>query len=216
MEPLRPDELVQRLDTGDPDPALRKLLDQAAWQAFPAPWEEPPPQADPLSPGAPMDAEALQPLTTDMLDAFLKEDDFNAYAAPWGFRLVFFRYSPRNDRVVRMTLGIEGKAKDILFWRMACDRRVEPHQVEQALRLCNAWQNEYRFPRAILELPDPPEKAEGDDEDEAPWNPSGTLVLDYQVPLPKGTTQEGLNEALRRVIGTSWDFWRMARDRFGL
>jgi hypothetical protein len=214
MEPIPPEEIIQRLETGDPDPSLRKLVDQAAWQAFHDPWEKPPAEPKAIPEGDPMETEAIQPLTTDMIDAFLRADDFNFYTADWGFRLAFFRYGTKSDRVVRMTLGVDGQNKDILLFRLACDRRVDPAQFELAFRLCNQWQNEYRYPRAILELPDPPEKVEGGEAIE--WNPSGSLVLDYQLPLPKGISQDGFNELVRRLIANSWDFWRIARERYGL
>jgi hypothetical protein len=214
MEPLPPEEIIQRLETGDPDPALRKLVDRAAWQAFHDPWEQPPAEPKAIAEGDPMETQPLQPLTTDMIDAFLKADEFSFYSADWGFRMAFFRYSASSDRVIRMTLGVDGPNRDILLFRLVGDRRVDPAQFELAYRLCNTWQNDYRFPRALLELPDPPENGEG--KEELPWNPSGCLVLDYQIPLPKGISQDGFNELVRRLIGNSWDFWRMARERFGL
>lgn len=214
MEPISPEEIVQRLEAGDPDPTLQSLASQAAWEAFHDPWEKAPAEPQPSPGGGPMEPDAVQPLAIDMVDAFLKEDDYNFYSSEWGNRMAFFRYGPISDRVVRMNLNVGGRNQDVLFWRMVCDRRVDPPLFDLAYRLCNTWQNEYWFPRAFLEVPDPPERKEG--EEEMAWNPSGSLVLDYQIPFPKGLSQEALNELIRRLVANSWDFWKMARERFSL
>lgn len=204
----------------DPDNLIRRLeaegrLDRAAWEAFHDPWETPPARTPNPDPGAPVEPEAPVPLSLETIDRFLASEEYSVWSSTWDSRMVFYNYGPRSDRVVRATYSIQGKQQDIFVLRIVSDRRVDPPQFELAWRLCSEYGAEYRYMRAFLEVPSKPE---GWDEDpEAPaWNPSGLLVLDMHVPLGAGITQSAFDLMVKEAIGSSWTFWRMARERYGL
>ena len=117
---------------------------------------------------------------------------------------------------------MSGKNKDILVLNLTGDRRVPPEDFVRALRLCNDWNKEYRWPRATVEKDyqdtdahsDPPPSPEEVEAREATH--SAHLLLDFQVCLTDVIQQPLLEGMLDSVVSIFWDFWRLTHDKWGL
>jgi hypothetical protein len=221
---LSPEEALRRHQGGDRSPEVLKILNQAAWEAFHAPWE-------PLAETQTMTDEntelpapdgGLLPLTQDMIGAWIAQEGYTAFSHPTRGFLINYKFGLRSDRCVQFRLYVSGKDADILVLNWSCDKRVPPDQFVRALRLCNWWNNEYRWPRAMVEQDyrytdadeDPPPSKEEVEAREATH--ATHLVLDYQVCLPKGIHQKTLNALIDSAIETSWTFWRRAHEDWEL
>lgn len=221
---LSPEEALRRHQGGDRSPEVLKILNQAAWEAFHAPWE-PTMEAIAMSEGSP---ELTQPdgdpspLTYDMIGAWIAKEGYTAFGHPGRGFLINYKFGLRSDRCIQLRFYISGKGSDILVLHWRCDKRVAPDQFVRGLRLCNWWNNEYRWPRAMVEQE---YRFTDADEDPAPSKEevearelthSGQLVLDFQACLPNGIHQKTLNGLIEAAIETSWSFWRFAHEDWGL
>ncbi len=225
-EALSQEEAVQRHADGDHSPEVLAALNLAAWDAFHAPWEptltEPTMADEPLEPAPLPDPALPRPLTLDLLQTWADKAGYSAFQHPNRGLLVDFRYGLAADRCVELRARISGKGEDILLLQLCPDRRVPPQDFTRALRLCNDWNQEYRWPRASVEQEYRSARSK-DEEDPAPEvqvareaTHSGRLVLDFQVRFSEGIHPAGLEAILDDVVSTSWDFWRLAQDKWGL
>ena len=224
IQPLSPEEALRRHQSGDRSHEVLKTLNQAAWEAFHAPWE---PLVEALAmpeetPEQPQSEDGLNPLTNDMIGAWITQEGYTAFSHPTRGFLITYKFGMRSDRCVQLRLYVSGKDSDILVLNWGCDKRVPPDQFLRALRLCNWWNNEYRWPRAMVEQDyrytdaddDPPPSKEEVEAREATH--ATRLVLDYQFCLPHGIHQKALNALIDSAIGGSWTFWRRAHEEWGL
>jgi hypothetical protein len=223
-QPLSPEEALRRHQSGDRSPEVLKTLNQAAWEAFHAPWE-PPMEGRAMPDDIPEPAQSengLSPLTEELISAWITQVGYSAFSHPGRGFLITYKFGLRSDRCVQFRLYVSGKDADILVLNWSCDKRVPPDQFVRALRLCNWWNNEYRWPRAMVEQDyrytdadeDPPPSKEEVEAREATH--ATHLVLDYQVCLPHGIHQKTLNALIDSAIETSWAFWRRAHEEWGL
>lgn len=223
-KPLSPEEALRRHQRGDRSPEVINTLNQAAWEAYHAPWE-PPVEAKAMldeTPDLSPSENGLSPLTLDMLSTWIAQEGYTAFTHPDKGFLINFKFSLRSDRCVQFRLYVSGKDADILALTWSTDKRVPPDQFIRALRLCNWWNNEYRWPRAMVEQDyrytdaddDPPPSKEEVEAREGTH--SAHLVLDFQVCLPHGVHQKTLNGMIDSAIETSWTFWRRAHEDWGL
>ena len=220
-------EALRRHAEGDRSPEVLSVLNHAAWDAFHAPWEapfpEPPMPEEPEAPAQPTaNPGEVQPFSQAMLAAWTDQSGFKAFQHPSRGLVVDFRYSLKSNRCVQLRTWVSGRQNNILMVVITCDRRVPPEDFTRALRLCNAWNLEYRWPRAKVEQeyltadasddPQPsPEEVESREETH-----HGQLCLDTQICLSEGIHQAALNVILDDTLSTSWDFWRMAHAKWGL
>lgn len=153
-----------------------------------------------------VDPKEVLPFTLDTIKRFLKDRGYTFWEADWNAVQVLYRYHPDSDRVLRLVLAVEGKRSRTLLFRWTGDRRVNGERFPEALRFCNQWNQDYRWPRAYLEIPRI-EPREGEEGREAA---SGTLVLDTQLFLDEGIHQALFNSLLRDAIATGWEFWERA------
>lgn len=121
---------------------------------------------------------------------------------------MFLGYDPDSDRCLRALHSVEGKQDTIYRLRLLADRRVDAKDYGRARELCDKWNASYRWPRAFLELPTPPEGAG------APA--SGLLAMDYQLDLEKGIHQALFDDLVEGATAASFDFWKMAKEEFNL
>jgi len=110
-------------------------------------------------------------------------------------RLVFLGYDEASDRCVRVLHFVEGKRDTVYRLRVVADRRVDAGDFARAYELCNKWNASYRWPRAFLEIPVPPEGAG------APG--SGILAMDFQIQLEKGIHQALFDDMVGTAVGTT-------------
>jgi len=221
--PLSPEQAIRRHEQGDRSQEVLQIITSAAWEAYHAPWE---PLMEPAmineSPDHPQPENGPSPLTQDMLGAWIAQEGYTAFSHPGRGFLINYKFGLRSDRCVTFRLYVSGKDADILVLNWSCDKRVPPDQFLRALRLCNWWNNEYRWPRAMVEQDyrytdadeDPPPSKEEVEAREATH--ATHLVLDYQVCLPHGIHQKTLNSLIDSAIETSWTFWRRAHEDWGL
>lgn len=206
MEPRTLDDLVKRYEAGDRDPDLLQALNDAAWEGFHDPWEPTLP-ADPEE-GDAMDAETIQPFTAETLQAHFRNKNLTYLRNDEGLFLVFMGYDKPSDRRVQIIHSVEGKRNSVYRLRIVADRRVDAKDYTLARELCNTWNDSFRWPRAFLEIPS---LGEGEGEPD-----SGLLVMDYQLLLDKGIHQALFDDLVESAVSASWDFWKMAREKFGL
>lgn len=221
---LSPEEALRRHAGGDRSSEVLKTLSLAAWEAYHAPWEALPTESsmDEPTPLVPLPPTEIRPLAPDMLADWLEEVNFSAFQHPTRGFLVDFKFSLKSDRCIQLRLSIAGKHADILVLQWTGDKRIPPDQYLQALRLCNWWNNEYRWPRALVEQDfrytdtnqDPPPPQEEVEAREATH--SAQLMLDHQITLPKGIHPNGLHAIIDATLETSWLFWRAAHETWGL
>lgn len=221
---LTPEEALRRHELGDRSPDVIKALTQAAWEAYHAPWE-PPFMETPMAEGTPKDsptASEIRALSMALLDAWVQEDGAAAFRHPTRGYLIDYKFGLKSDRCVQLRIYISGKEGDILVLQWVGDKRLPPDQFFRGLRFCDWWNNEYRWPRAMVDqdyrytdaISDPPPSKEDVEAREATH--SAHLMLGYQVGLPAGIHQEGLNAMIDRAIDSSWTFWRLAHENWGL
>lgn len=218
------EEALRRHASGDRGPEVLSVLNHAAWDAFHAPWEAPRPEPpmDEPDPLLPLPPSEIRPLAYDMLAAWIEKEGLSPFRHPTRGFLVDYKFGLKSDRCVQLRLYISGKNADILVLQWTCDKRVPPEDYLKALRLCNWWNNDYRWPRALVEQDfrytdanaDPPPTAE--DVEARETTHSGHFLLDCQIPLPKGIHPDGLHALIDAVLDTSWIFWRTAHDTWGL
>lgn len=221
---LPPEEALRRHQAGDRSQEVLSSLTLAAWEAYHAPWE-PPLEVHQMTaeqPDTPFPEEPLMPLTQDMLGAWVEKEGYMAFSHPTRGFLINFKFGLRSDRCIQMRLYVTGRDLDILGLHWQGDKRIEPERFVQALRLCNWWNNEYRWPRAMV---DQEYRYTDADDDPAPSKEevearelthSSHLVLDFQVCLPHGVHQKTLEGMIDSAVETSWTFWRKAHDEWGL
>ena len=223
-QPLSPEEALRRHQSGDRSLEVLKTLNQAAWEAFHAPWE-PSLEVHAMpdeNPETPQPEAGLIPLTEDLLRAWITQEGYNAFSLPGRGFLINYKFGLRTDRCVQFRLSVSGRDADILVLNWSCDKRVPPDQFVRALRLCNWWNNEYRWPRAMVEQDfrytdadeDPPPSKEEVEAREATH--ATHLVLDYQACPPHGIHQKALNALIDAAIESSWTFWRRAHEEWDL
>lgn len=223
-QPLTLGEALRRHAAGDRSPEVLKALSRAAWEAYHAPWEAPPQESsmDESTTPAPLPPTEIRPLTPDLIAGWLEGEGISAFRHPTRDFLVDYKFGLKSDRCVQLRLYISGKNSDILVLLWTCDKRIPPERFSQALRYCNWWNNEYRWPRAMVEQDyrhpdanqDPPPSQEVLEAREAIY--SAQLVLDFQVCLPEGIHPNGLRAIIESNIETSWTFWRVAHETWGL
>ncbi len=221
---LSPEEALRRHTGGDRSPEVLKALSRAAWEAYHAPWEAPPMESpmDEPTPLLPLPPTEIRPLACDMIATWLEEEGYAAFRHPTRGFLVDFKFSLKSDRCVQLRLSIGGKNSDVLVLQWTGDKRIPPAEFVQALRFCNWWNNEYRWPRALVEQDfrytdanqDPPPSQEEVEAREATH--SSQLMLDCQIPFPKGIHPNGLHAIMNATLETSWLFWRTAHETWGL
>lgn len=164
----------------------------------------------------------VRPLSMALLDAWIEVEGMSAFRHPTRGYSVDYKFGLKSDRCVQLRLFITGKNSDILVLQWTGDKRLPPDQYVRGLRYCDWWNNEYRWPRAMVDQDyrytdanaDPPPSKE--DVEAREGTHSAHLMLDYQICLPKGIHQEGLNAILDSSLDSSWNFWRIAHENWGL
>jgi hypothetical protein len=219
-------EALRRHGEGDRSPDVLAALNHAAWDAFHAPWEAP--SLEPTMAEEP-EPDFLEPLpigvarvTEAMLADWVEREGYTCFQGKGRGILIDFRYSLKSCRRVMFRASLSGRDEDILTVQITSDRRVPPEDFVRALRCCNVWNQEYRWPRALVEQ----DYQDTDAQDDPPPDPAeveareethpARLRLDFQVPLYKGIHPEGLDTILTAVLRTGWDFWIQAHEKWGL
>jgi hypothetical protein len=216
------EELIRRYEAGDRDPELIRELNDAAWDGFHDPWEAKAVRARhpvtgelvPLPAPEPVfDPTASRPFTADTLRRFLDAKPYRYWTSARNAFLVTFTYAPRTDRCLMATFSVVGKREDVFRLQITPDRRVPTERFDRALRLCNAWNEGYRWPRAILSMPD---LEKDEDAPEGLEPASALLTLDFQLFLRAGIPQALFDSMVLDALATSWDFWQLAHDEYGM
>ncbi|MBK7294577.1 MAG: YbjN domain-containing protein [Holophagaceae bacterium] len=146
----------------------------------------------------------MRPFTQDMIQAWMDQAGFMYFQHPTRGLLVDFRMSLKSDRAVTLRVWVSGRNKDILVMNLSSDRRIPPEDFVRALRLCNDWNQEYRWPRALVEQDyrttdqkeDPPPASEEVESREVTH--SARFCLDSQVCLSEGNPW--LNSDPARIV----------------
>ena len=224
---LSSEEALRRHAAGDRSPEVLAILNRAAWDAFHAPWEAPSPEPTMADDPRPPDAQEVapdqvQPLSQTMIKAWMDKSGLDCFQHPKLGLLVEFRFSLKSDRCVQLRACATGRNQNILAVNLSSDRRIPPEDFTRALRLCNDWNQDYRWPRAMVEqdyrhtdaTADPPPSPEEVESREGIYG--ARLCLDFQIGLPEGIHQAALETLLDDLVSTSWDFWRLAHDKWGL
>lgn len=228
---LTPEEALRRHRDGDHSPEVLAVINQAAWEAFHAPWESNKEEASmsddrdqiPTEPAWKTDPMIVAPLTIERLEYWAKEVRHCSYyrQSDDDRILVRYRYSPSRDKFPDLTLSVEGKQKNILRMVIRTNSRIEPQDFVKALRLVNSWNQEYRWPNALVRQ----DYRWDSDEDEVPSDEqieafeethTSEIRLQHQSIFPSGIHQAGLNDLIGEIVATSWDYWKIARDKWGL
>lgn len=225
MGELDIDTAVKRYAEGDRSPEVMKVLNKVSDGAF---------QSPPQKAGEPSkdeeddpdlwwkDQQRVAPLSTERLIHWASTRAYSYYPQVGKDRvLVRFRYSHERDRSVDLTLTVEGKKHTVLKIDIVGNKRVEPQNFVKALRLVNHWNQEYRWPRAMVRQ----DYRSDWDESEKPTEEvlagfeetkSSSFALDYQMYLPEGIHQAGLEAVINDVLASSWNFWEVAAREWGL
>ncbi len=231
--PLTPEEALRRHTEGDRSPEVMSTLNAQAFEAFHAPWEGAPREEsamnDDLKPAElrselwKEDRHLIAPISMERLAHWAKETrGWNCYRMEDCSRiLVRYRYSSKRDRAPDLFLGVEGRNHNIVKFSLRSNTRVEAQHFVKALRLANWWNQEYRWPKAMVRQ----DYRYDWDEDEKPGEEellrfeetkSAELRLDEQLYLPEGIHQAGLEAWLTELLATSWEFWEVAHRDYGL
>jgi len=212
------EDLIRRYETGDRDPDLLRQLNEAAWTGFHDPWEAAKPTGrhpvtgELVEPPS-FDPKAVRPFDGDTIQRFLEHMKYKHYRQGRDYFLISFNYLEETDRCLKASLLVEGKQDEVFKLLITPDRRVPAERFDRAFRLCNTWNDRFRWPRAYVEMP--PRKAkEGEPEGREPA--SALLALDFQILLRGGLSQELFNTIVKEVLATSWQFWELAHDEYGL
>lgn len=223
MSELDLDAAVKRYAEGDRSPEVLEALNQASDGAFKLPPQKASEPSEDEDPDAWWrDQQSVARISTERLIHWASTRAYSYYAQAGKDRvLVRFRYSPERDRSVDLTLTIEGKKHNVLKLDIVGNKRVEPQNFVKALRLVNHWNQEYRWPRAMVRQDyrsdwDEPEKPTEDALVGFEDTKSSSFVLDYQMYLSEGIHQAGLEAAINDALASSWAFWEMATKDWGL
>lgn len=228
---LNPEEALHRHESGDRSPEVLAALNTGAWDAYHAPWESKKEKrtmtdshdSDSSEPAWKTDPMLVAPLSIERLEYWAKEVRRCSYyrQSDDDRILVRYRYSHSRDKFPDLILSVEGKQKNILRLVIRTNSRIEPQDFVKALRLVNSWNQEYRWPNALVRQ----DYRWDSDEDEAPTEEqveafeethTSEIRLQHQSIFPSGIHQTGLNELIGEIIATSWDYWKIAREKWGL
>ena len=211
-----PADLIKKLKTKPGDPDLLRRLDQAAWECFHDPWEEPPVNASEPQPGPgrtsrPKATSPLARLSASRLQSALEQLGQHPCSLGSGSFImkVGLEHDPACDSLAQV--AIRREAKDLLSWQMSVDRELEASQFDLALRFCNEWTCKHRWPRAYLAIRESPQ-VEGGLEPVK----SSSIELEYHFPIPDGISQEGLLWLLASLFAAASLFYSQAREKYGL
>ena len=202
MEPDLLETLIKRYEAGERDPELIQALDEAAWDGFHDPWEQPVDDLDEPD-EAPWDPQEVRPFGLETIDRHLEANCLDGWRTDGPMRLVFLGYDRPSDRSLEVMHVVEGEQGTVYCLRMVGDRRVDAADYQRARELCDRWNGNYRWPRAFLEIPG----REGEEP-----AASGLLTLDYQLQLAAGIHQALFDELVRGTVAAAYDFWKLARE----
>lgn len=207
------DDLVKRYEGGERDPELIRQLNELAWEGFHDPWERCPLEVQEGSMDEGFDPKVVSPISSAMIERHLAAHELYPWRGPDDRYMVQFRYEAEADRTVRIFFSIEGRGHTLFKIKIVADRRVDQDRIPEAMAFCNRWNSNYRWPKALLEVPDDEaETSEGEDTEITPVR-SGLLILESQYDLSAGIHQELFDDLVSSNIHASWDFWSLAKKQ---
>jgi hypothetical protein len=145
----------------------------------------------------------VEKFTRSMIEHFLQESDMRYFTDSDGDFLVQFSYDEELGCSLNMYFMASGDDAEIYYISARSDRRILKNDWEQALKACNAWNRERRWPKAYLRV----DKA---------TDASGEIVLESQIDLEQGVHQELLNSFSQTMIAGVGMFWKWAHQEQGL
>ena len=141
----------------------------------------------------------VRALDRSMIEHCLRSDNLRFLRDNDGDFRVEFGYDEETGCEVTFSLSVVGPKSEVYSIVAFSDRRVPTYEWDRALRLCNQWNEERRWPKAYLYMRDN----------------IGNIILEQQIDLEEGIHQELLDDFTRTAIVSSIQFWRWAHQEQG-
>lgn len=142
----------------------------------------------------------IQPFERPMIQDHLERNDLKFTCDEDGdFRVDFQPFAELAPEIT-VWLTAEGANEDIFVVRVLANAGIPKTIWPQVVEACNKWNQEKRYPKAFLFIPE---------DVEALFAP---IHLEGQFPMAAGATQPQVDEIITTIIGTGFSFWQWVMD----
>ncbi len=138
-----------------------------------------------------------------MIEQFLKSTGLRYLRDSDGDFIVQFGFDVDRGNEMSVMLMASGNMGQIYAIYTESTTIIQPLDVERAIRMCNTWNTEKRWPKAYLRMRQDAGRS------------YGRIMLEGQLDLEKGIHQELLDDFTSTIIATSNAFWEWAHKEHG-
>ena len=139
-----------------------------------------------------------------MIETYLQAREYRYLRDQEGDYRVEFSYNEDRDCALKIWLIVSGTRRQIYHVWIWAEKRIRRDDWDRALRLCNTWNKENRWPKAYLHVNDPATDA------------TGEIRLEENIDLEKGIHQELFDDWTDTAIATASNFWKWIHQEHGL
>ncbi len=140
----------------------------------------------------------VQPFSREMVQDHLDRMELKFVTDDDGDFTVDFGLNDEEEILLRVLMSAEGPNEDIFVIRGVTNLMVPKTLWPKVMAGCNQWNQERRYPKAYLFVPENEETL------------FGTIHLEGQFPLGAGVTQPLVDELITTLVQTSFAFWQDA------
>jgi hypothetical protein len=138
-----------------------------------------------------------------MIEEFLKSTGLRYLRDSDGDFIVQFGFDVDRGNEMSVMLMASGNMGQIYSIYTESTTIIQPGDVDRAIRMCNTWNTEKRWPKAYLRLRQDAGRS------------YGRIILEGQLDVEKGIHQELLDDFTGTIIATSNAFWEWAHREQG-
>ncbi len=138
-----------------------------------------------------------------MIEQFLKSTGLRYLRDNDGDFIVQFGYDTDRGNEITVMLLASGTKSNIFAIYAESSTIIQPQDVDRAIRMCNTWNADKRWPKAYLRMRQDAGRS------------YGRIVLEGQLDLEKGVHQELFDDFTGTIIATANAFWEWAHKEQG-
>lgn len=137
----------------------------------------------------------IQKFDRSMIEEYLRGKGFPIFQDDEGDYVLQFSYNKDWGCHVAALLGVKGPSNNIYSIRIISDRRIPLKDWEQVIVLCNRWNDETLWPKAVLSLRNTSTEM------------SSGIALEAYLILDMGIHQELFDDYTDKIVGAGLSFW---------
>ncbi|NJL09366.1 MAG: YbjN domain-containing protein [Calothrix sp. SM1_7_51] len=136
----------------------------------------------------------IQSFDRSMIEEYLRRKGFPFFQDDEGDYVLQFAHNEDWGCTVAALLGIKGPNDNIYSIRLISDRRIPLADWQKVIVLCNRWNDETLWPKAVLSLRNTSEMNTG-------------ISLEAYLILDMGIHQELFEDYTDKIMGAGLSFW---------